>query len=198
MGNREDLLAAARECLYGKGYARTTARDIATAAGVSLAAIGYHYGSKEALLNQALRAAIREWGDDLARVLATGDDAALAPADRFAAMWTRVVESFARTRPLWTVQFELLAHIERTPELRREFADANRDARLGLAALLGYGPGHDEHELVAIGALCQAILAGLAAQWLVDPHGTPSGQDLLDAMRAVVDATSSTSAPSRR
>ncbi|MGH4006514.1 MAG: TetR family transcriptional regulator, partial [Pseudonocardiaceae bacterium] len=44
MGNREDLLAGAKRCLYEKGYGRTTARDIAAAAGgVSLAAIGYHF-----------------------------------------------------------------------------------------------------------------------------------------------------------
>ena len=35
MGNREDLLAGAQRCLYEKGYARTTARDIASASGVS-------------------------------------------------------------------------------------------------------------------------------------------------------------------
>ena len=34
MGNREDLLAGAKKCLYEKGYARTTARDIASAADV--------------------------------------------------------------------------------------------------------------------------------------------------------------------
>ena len=33
MGNREDLLAAAKRCLYEKGYAHTTARDIAAASG---------------------------------------------------------------------------------------------------------------------------------------------------------------------
>jgi AcrR family transcriptional regulator len=42
VGNREQLLEAAKRCLYEKGYSRTTARDIATAANVSLAAIGYH------------------------------------------------------------------------------------------------------------------------------------------------------------
>ncbi|GAA5003457.1 hypothetical protein GCM10025734_40840 [Kitasatospora paranensis] len=62
MGNREDLLAGAKRCLYEKGYGRTTARDIASAAGVSLAAIGYHYGSKEALLTQATIQALGEWG----------------------------------------------------------------------------------------------------------------------------------------
>ncbi|MFE3187699.1 helix-turn-helix domain-containing protein [Nocardia sp. NPDC059240] len=55
-------LAGARECLFGKGYARTTVRDIATASGVSMAAVGHHFGSKEALLTAALGEATREWG----------------------------------------------------------------------------------------------------------------------------------------
>ena len=54
MGNREALLEAAKRCLYTKGYMRTTARDVAATAGVSLAAIGYHYRSLEALLDLAL------------------------------------------------------------------------------------------------------------------------------------------------
>ncbi|MEV6525865.1 TetR/AcrR family transcriptional regulator [Longispora sp. NPDC051575] len=72
MGNREDLLAGAKRCLYEKGYARTTARDIATAAGTSLAAIGYHFKSTETLLNQALVESMSEWGDELERALTGG------------------------------------------------------------------------------------------------------------------------------
>jgi AcrR family transcriptional regulator len=64
MGNREALLEGAKRCLLEKGYAKTTARDIADAAGVSLAAIGYHYGSKESLLEQAFMAAMEEWFAD--------------------------------------------------------------------------------------------------------------------------------------
>src|SRR6516225_8755418 len=61
MGNREALLAGAKRCLIEKGYARTTARDIAAASGVSLAAIGYHFGSKDALMNQAIYEFVGEW-----------------------------------------------------------------------------------------------------------------------------------------
>lgn len=83
MGNREDLLAGALRCIREKGYARTTARDIAAAAGTSLAAIGYHFGSKEALLNEAMFAAFDSWGQALAGAQpdAATDDA----IDRFAA-----------------------------------------------------------------------------------------------------------------
>ncbi|MFI5952614.1 TetR/AcrR family transcriptional regulator [Cryptosporangium sp. NPDC051539] len=177
MGNREDLLGAAKRCLEDKGYARTTARDVATAAGVSLAAIGYHYGSKEALLQAALRQALEEWGDDLSRRLASApvhDD----PAKRFAALWNRVVESFAANPSLWRVQFEVLAQ----PDLRALFGEAHREARLGLTEMFGGAP---EGEEARVGALYQALLSGLAAIWLADPAGTPDGDDLLAAIRAV-------------
>jgi AcrR family transcriptional regulator len=65
MGNREALLAGAKRCLIEKGYARTTARDIAAASGVSLAAIGYHFGSKDALMNQAIYEFVGEWADEV-------------------------------------------------------------------------------------------------------------------------------------
>jgi hypothetical protein len=44
-----------------EGYARTTARDIAAAAGTSMAAIGYHFRSKDALLMAAMLEAFDEW-----------------------------------------------------------------------------------------------------------------------------------------
>ncbi|MFD8529623.1 TetR/AcrR family transcriptional regulator [Streptosporangium canum] len=174
MGNREDLLGGAKRCLYDKGYSRTTARDIAAAAGVSLAAIGYHYGTKEALLNEALVEAMQEWGDDLGRVLAE-------PAD-FETTWGKVIDSFARARPLWAIQFELIAHMERTPELRESFVEAGRQARLGLAELFG-------SDSERMGAVVQTLLGGLAAQWLVDPDGTPTPAELLEGLRALVGST---------
>ncbi|WP_249044824.1 helix-turn-helix domain-containing protein [Crossiella equi] len=60
MGHREDLLAGAKRCLFERGYARTTARDIVAASGTNLASIGYHFGSKEALMTQALIEALTE------------------------------------------------------------------------------------------------------------------------------------------
>src|ERR1700735_991455 len=69
MSNRDALLLAAKKCLLEKGFNRTTARDIASEAGVSLAAIGYHFSSKEALLTEALLLACGDWDKDFRRLL---------------------------------------------------------------------------------------------------------------------------------
>jgi AcrR family transcriptional regulator len=178
MSNREALLAGARRCLFDKGYARTTARDITAASGVSLAAIGYHFGSKEALLNEALQEAITQWGDELAGLIAASTDLESA--------WAAVLDSFATSGRLWAIQFELLAHLDHHPELRKTFADAARQARLGLAQLFhGVHPTADGIDPEAIGALYQTLLAGLAAQWLADPDSTPSSADIFAAMRVI-------------
>src|SRR5690554_4887072 len=95
VGNREALLAGAKQCLYEKGYLRTTVRDIAAAAGVSMAAIGYHFGSKEALLNLALYEAIDEWGDTFAAENADLLARSERSIEQFEETWTRVIEAFA-------------------------------------------------------------------------------------------------------
>ena len=180
MGNREELLAGAKRCLFEKGFARTTARDIATASGVSLAAIGYHFGSKEALLTEALRDAIGDWGDGVAALLGGGAD--------FETTWTRVIESFEASGPLWAIQFELVAHLAHHPELRAVFTDANTDGRAGLTELIEGAPPAGvpvDGDVAKVGAFYQVLLVGLAAVWLADPDSAPTSGDLLAAMRAI-------------
>jgi AcrR family transcriptional regulator len=187
MGNREDLLAAAKRCLFEKGYARTTARDIAAASGVSLAAIGYHFGSKEALLNAARIQVIGEWWDELARTLTADAHADADPMERFEAIWTRVIESFASQRMLWVASFEMLAQVDQAPEVRSVVADAQERARLGLASLFPrLDPTVDRRRAWAVGSLYLALLPGVMAQWLIDPDHAPSGRDLAEALRTIV------------
>src|ERR1700728_4547447 len=93
MGNREDLIAGAKHCLLTKGYAATTARDIAAASGVSLAAIGYHFGSKDALMNQAVFSAVGDWADEAQAMMAAALDDGTS-ADRFELATSLTLESF--------------------------------------------------------------------------------------------------------
>ncbi|MFF5262501.1 TetR/AcrR family transcriptional regulator [Actinomadura viridis] len=81
MGQRERLMAAAKRCLEEKGYARTTSRDLASAAGANVASINYHYGSKEELLTAALLETVDGWGEKVVGAPAPSAAAALDPAD---------------------------------------------------------------------------------------------------------------------
>jgi AcrR family transcriptional regulator len=158
MGHREELLAGARRCLYEKGYGRTTARDIVAASGTNLASIGYHYGSKDALLNAALFQVVDEWREEL-RALA-----AVAEPDR----WARVVESFAARRDLWTAMVEVLAQVDRVPHLREAVAEAFQDARGAALSDVDGAPAW------TAATLFPTLACGLFPQWLVDPQRLPS------------------------
>lgn len=179
MGNREKLLDGALACLYEKGYAHTTARDIVSAAGVSLAAIGYHFGTTEALLSAALVQAMQRWGEELERALVNERDGTLPPGRRRSAIWKRVIASIESNRPLWAVQFELVNEIQRKPELAEHFAAAQTAARDGLAELMeGIDPAAEPDRAQRVGAFYQALLTGVVVQHLVDPNHALRAADL--------------------
>ena len=195
MGNREALVEGAKACLLEKGYSRTTARDIATAAGVSLAAIGYHFGSKETLLNEALRSLLTdEWATEVA---GTGVDqrAAVAarPHEQFVATWGQIIESLSnpRLKALWATQFEVLSLGASMPELVAELTKMQGEAREGLAHIFGgVDPDADPEEVQAIGSLLQALLLGVVAQGMFDPDSAPTGEQLAQSLRTLADRIS--------
>ena len=119
MGNRDALLLAAKSCLLEKGYLRTTARDIASSAGVSLAAIGYHFSSKEALLTEALLLAFDNWDREFRQALEAHVHPKATPAERFECTWAKLMETFVTHRSLWVANFELFSQLEHRPEIRR-------------------------------------------------------------------------------
>jgi AcrR family transcriptional regulator len=191
MSNREALLEGAKTCLSDKGYARTTARDIAAAAGVSLAAIGYHFGTTEALLNEAVFAGIGQWAEDLGRLLAeeAGSDGTVL--ERFEAVWTRVIESFADHRGVLAASYEILVRAESDPEVHRQLAAAMEAGRIGLADLfMGVDAQAEPERARQVGSFYYAILSGLMTQWLIDPDSAPSGSDLAAALGEVLSAGS--------
>ncbi|MFF9643749.1 TetR/AcrR family transcriptional regulator [Kitasatospora aureofaciens] len=186
MGNREDLMAGAKRCLYEKGYGRTTARDIATASGVSLAAIGYHFGSKDTLLNAAMIEAIGEMGEALGAVVYGANQVSDDPEVRFAAVWNGLRDVFVEHRGLWAAQFEALAQAGHNPELARAFEEAQKEGRLGLAAVFqGVTEVPDNDEELARGTFYQILLAGYVAQWLAAPELAPDGYEFLRGLRLV-------------
>ncbi|MEV3981963.1 helix-turn-helix domain-containing protein [Nonomuraea sp. NPDC049758] len=187
MGNREDLLAGARRCLEEKGWGRTTVRDIATASGVSMAAIGYHFGSREALLNAALVEAMGEWGEKVGAALAALDDPGRSPAESFEALWEQLIGSINEHRTLWLANLEALVQAEHSPELREQLVAGQREGRRGMAAQLTGVPEEEigDGEVRAVGSVQLALLLGVMTQWLNDPHAAPSAADVIEGLRAV-------------
>lgn len=177
MGNKEKLLAGALECLLDKGYARTTARDVASAAGVSLAAIGYHFGTTDALLNAALDQALEAWGKALEAALRDEGDAALDQQARFVAIWDRIIASVQERPALWKLQFEVVAQLAVLPELHERWQGSLAQAQAGLAELFGMG--------AEAGALLQAMLTGVVVQHLVAPGSSAGGGALAQAVLEV-------------
>ena len=193
MGNREALLAGAKRCLIEKGYARTTARDIAAASGVSLAAIGYHFGSKEALMNKAIYEFVGEWSSEVERALtAEGAPDAEGAADveplrRFESVMERTIESLdGPQRGLWAAQLELLGPLEHSEELRTFLAGVQRDAGDGLAELLlGIDPAQDPQAARAAGSVLHALFIGIIVKWFMDPKQGLSAQELTEGLRII-------------
>jgi AcrR family transcriptional regulator len=199
MGNREALLLGAKRCLLEKGYARTTARDIAAAAGVSLAAIGYHFSSKEALLTEALMLAIEDWERDFRHTLSIGVPLDVDPAERFEATWARLIETFETHRSLWAANFELFAQMDRLPEIRRVLGDSLQKARSGLASLFlnRDESAIDEPTARIAGGFYHALMSGLIAQWLIDPEHALSAHDLTEALKTITAGMQQTGKPAR-
>ncbi len=162
MGNREALLAGAKHCLLEKGFGRTTARDIAAASGVSLAAIGYHFGSKEALLTQALMQSIKEWELEFRRTLSRSVKAKATSKERFEAVWSYLIETFEKHRAMWMANFDVFLQMDHVPEIRQGLGDATQEARAGLVALF---LNVDENSVIkesaqTLGAFYHALMIG--------------------------------------
>jgi len=186
VGNREDLIAGAKRCLLDKGYARTTARDVATAAGTSLAAIGYHFGSTQALLNMAVFEAMREWGAELEQAMAADVGPGDGSLEHFERYWARVIETFATHRQMWLATFDVFAQMDRVPDMRGALSAGVERARFAWAELLqGLDPEADSETARRVGSLYQALLSGVLVQWLIDPERAPSSHDLAEALRVI-------------
>jgi len=184
MGNREDLLAGALACLKTKGWTRTTVRDIAAAAGVNHAAIGYHFGSREALLIEAFTQAMDAWGAQTEAAVRSAIAAGAGPREQYEAFWRQVIESYAANRWLWLATIEAAVQAEHSPKVRELMAASLRQGRSGLAAgLLGVAEDTlDGPSEQALGSVQLALMSGFLVQWLIDPGSAPSERDIAEGV----------------
>ena len=203
ISHRDQLLEGAIECLRTKGYARTTARDIAAAANANLASIGYHFGSKEALLNEAITRTCEEWTARLGQAaFASGSE---SPLEQMGASWVAMLSSFEQLRPVLIGLVEAVGQSAWSEDLRRELAAHYKASREQVASMVRASLGDEAESAGAdpsvVASFLIAVCDGLVMQWLLDPDETPTGEELISSLgsaltRALQDSDS-TLAPRR-
>lgn len=179
-GHRERLLEAAIECLEVKGYARTTARDLVSASGTNLGSIGYHFGSKEHLLNVALIEAFRRWLQPLIELAAAPGPA--TPLERLVLTLRGMTADFKQRQPLINACLEAWAQLARSDDLRAEMVAGYEGFRATVAATTRdafAAIGAPQVDADALAILIIALFDGLLVRWQLSPD------DVLDPARLI-------------
>jgi AcrR family transcriptional regulator len=164
------LLEGTLACLRERGVAGTTSRDIAAAAGVNLAAITYHFGSKDELVARALLHAVRQWLEPARQTLARDGD----PASRALEAIALLQRSFGEARDLLPAYFEALVRAPRDDLLRRGVGELLGELRALLRDQIqdqkdqGLLPGWVEPDAMA--ALLLALADGIALHSALNPE----------------------------
>ena len=201
--HRDQLVKGAIKYLQSKGYAHTTARDIAAASGANLASIGYHFGSKEALLNEAMIQLFNRRNWKVGGSAFADEDA--TPLERLRALFVAAGKVLEAPRPLFVSFVEAIAQAGRSEDVRQQLAAHYRDARRATAEAIRamFGPAAErldgEPEVMAV--LLLALFDGLVLQWLLEPDAVPSGEEQITALigtMALALAVDSPSADNRR
>jgi AcrR family transcriptional regulator len=170
VGDTKDRILDAAERLFAEhGFAATSLRTITAEAGVNLAAVNYHFGSKGALMLAIFERRLGpinerriEMLDDLERAAA---GAALNVEDVLRAFLAPVFETFERSKKTGTTFMRLVGqmHTEANSDLRQGFLDLFKEIvpRFG-AALSGAVPHLTLNEIhrrmhFVIGAMAHAL-----------------------------------------
>jgi AcrR family transcriptional regulator len=181
-GHRERLLEAAIVCIREQGYARTTARDLVAVSQTNLASIGYHFGSKENLLNTALVEAFRRWLDPLVALAAAPGPQ--TPLERLQRSLAAMMETLEENRELIAAALEAWAQMSRSEELRAAVRLSYEEFH-GAIALTTRAAfvelDEEEVDADAIATLIIAIVDGLLVRWQLDPDSAPSAERLMGA-----------------
>ena len=142
---RAALVDATLACLAERGPTGTTSRAIAGRAGANLAAITYHFGSKEALVAEALLTSVRGWLEPVLSVLHSDDEPTSHTVRAVAALQSSLADARAAV-PLHLGALTTAAH---NPALRH-----------GLDELLA-----EVHRLLA-GQIAEQVASGYLPPWV--------------------------------
>jgi AcrR family transcriptional regulator len=163
---REQLLDATLELMATHGIAAFQINDVAAATQMSPATVLYHFGSRQALVSEALRFKNHRW---FAEFKSHDDDAALLDLNSFITTaldpGARLVAQWERD---WKVWFEALAAAMRDEDVRETIAQ--HDERwLAVIAEMLRREGVPRRRLSSAAASLSSVVDGLVMRLLIAP-----------------------------
>jgi AcrR family transcriptional regulator len=188
--HRTKLLEAAGRLLREREYGNITARDLVAASGTNLGSIGYHFGSKEALLNEAIGIALEQWAETIGRSI-RGDASGGMMAWMTESLGV-VLDEYDSIRPVYLAFIEALARSARSPALHAQLTAHYNRQRERIAGWI-LDALHGELDPVAarhIASLMLATADGMLVQSFIDPDEVPSSRELVSAMGKALAAAS--------
>lgn len=183
-----NLLRAVEQLLAEKGHASVTLRDITDRAGANVAAVAYHFGSKDALVAEAYRRALEEVTDVQRQRLSTlGSSASL---EEVVETWLAPALSPEKSTPREVALWAMIQRgaAEHAPGLMAavQAVGANVGNEM-LVRLQGLLPELPQAELQLRHDLVMGAIATLMGGMLNGPSGTmPSPAQHAFAARSVV------------
>lgn len=173
-----EILEATQELLLAKGEAKTTLRAITERAQANVAAVNYHFGSRDQLIRQAYLSALNEVTmSQGARIQALDVDADL---EAFVNVWLGPLlnpDSVSkRERDLWTLLQK--GSVENAPQLQELMPSMQEMEVSPLIALLAKKLPHLDHSEIVFRH--NAILLGLGGLLRGSPVSPSNFQEVRD------------------
>lgn len=164
------------------GRGDITARDLVAASNTNLGSISYHFGSKDALLDEAAKLVFEEWALTVARTVNAEPDA--PPSRRFARSLEMILDDFDEMRPYFLGFIQIVAGSERSPETREQLIAHYRKQRETVTTMIveSLSDDVDQEDARHIASLLMAVSDGLMLQSLIDPDSAPTSLQLTLAL----------------
>ena len=169
-GTRDAILNAACEIIGEEGFEKIRMRMVAERAGVSTAALHYHFDNREKLFAEALRYSFEHTGRDVYQTPSETDTA----TKRLARIITASLPTTESLRREWAMYQELWCRANREPEARAVAIELNRAQQGWIEETLADGIASGEFnkcDTVALASLISSLCDGFGVQLM---FGNPS------------------------
>jgi AcrR family transcriptional regulator len=173
------LLDAAKQLVGERGYAGTSVRDLAAATGANVAAVNYHFGSRDELLDQAVLESFLEWTDRVAG--AAQSQPTETPLERLAACARTAMQELPDAQRQFAAFLEAVLQARRSGGLRERLAAHYAEQRRRVGEIVGLQQEHvamPPETLDTLASLLIATIDGLLLQALLDPAAIPTAEQL--------------------